>query len=344
MHARRPTHHSRAITRRPPRALRRAAAAAALPLAIVVAAVAIAAEGPGGGVRPAATTIRAAGAVTMTNSKAPGAVLTAGGMKPGDSIQGTVTITNSGDPAAYALASSHLLDSSTPALSGQLQLVVEDITGAPVQVYSGAFGAMPAKALGSFASGEARTYRFTVTLPHSAGNPYQGASSSIQLDWTASGSSSGGGDTGGGGNPGGGQNTGGGGSTGAAGNTGGGTSSVGGAGGTTGGHSSALKLKFSKKQKAKDGVTVSATCLVNCTATFSGNVSVPGASRSYPLSKVTKSLRAGRATSIKLKFSSKAKKAIQKALAKHKKVTATVQTTVRGSGASSQRVNITLTR
>ena len=322
MPARRPAHHSRTVTRRPTRALRRAGAAAALPLAIAVAAVAIAAAGPGSGVRPAATTIRAAGAVTMTNSKAPGAILTASGMKPGNSVQGTVTVTNTGDPAAYGLASSHLLDSSTPALSGQLQLLVEDITGAPVQVYSGAFAAMPAKALGSFASGEARTYRFTVTLPHSAGNPYQGASSSIELDWTATGSSTGGATGGGAGRMG----------------------TVGGAGATTGGHGSAVTLKFSKTQKAKDGVTVSATCLVNCTATFSGNVSVPGASRSYPLSKVTKSLRAGRATSIKLKFSSKAKKAIQKALAKHKKVTATVQTTVRGSGASSQRVNITLTR
>ena len=173
MPARRPAHHSRTVTRRPTRALRRAGAAAALPLAIAVAAVAIAAAGPGSGVLPAATTIRAAGAVTMTNSKAPGAILTASGMKPGNSVQGTVTVTNTGDPAAYGLASSHLLDSSTPALSGQLQLLVEDITGAPVQVYSGAFAAMPAKALGSFASGEARTYRFTVTLPHSAGNPYQ---------------------------------------------------------------------------------------------------------------------------------------------------------------------------
>ena len=341
MPARRPAHHSRTVTRRPTRALRRAGAAAALPLAIAVAAVAIAAAGPGSGVRPAATTIRAAGAVTMTNSKAPGAILTASGMKPGNSVQGTVTVTNTGDPAAYGLASSHLLDSSTPALSGQLQLLVEDITGAPVQVYSGAFAAMPAKALGSFASGEARTYRFTVTLPHSAGNPYQGASSSIQLDWTATGSSTGGGGGGAGGGTG---STAGGATGGATGGGAGGTGTVGGAGGTTGGHGSAVTLKFSKKQKAKDGVTVSATCLVNCTATFSGNVSVPGASRSYPLSKVTKSLRAGRATSIKLKFSSKAKKAIQKALAKHKKVTATVQTTVRGSGASSQRVNITLTR
>ena len=51
--------------RRSTKALRRAGAAAALPLAIVVAAVAIAAAGSTGGVRSAAATIRAAGAVTM---------------------------------------------------------------------------------------------------------------------------------------------------------------------------------------------------------------------------------------------------------------------------------------
>ena len=83
---------------------------------------------------------------------------------------------------------------------------------------------------------------------------------------------------------------------------------------------------------------------MNCTATFSGGVSVPGASKSYSLTKVTTSLRAGRTTTVKLKLSSKVGKAVQKALAKHKKVTATLQATVRGSQASSQRVTVTLTR
>ncbi|MDX6673503.1 MAG: hypothetical protein QOH11_921 [Solirubrobacteraceae bacterium] len=352
MRSRRSAFDSHAETRRSTKALRRAGAAAALPLAIVVVAVAIAAAGSTGSARSAATTIRAAGAVTMTNSKAPGAILTAGGMKPGSLVQGVVTITNTGDPAAYVLASSNLSNTpgplSGPPLSGRLALLVQDITGAtPATVYSGAFGTMPAQTLGSFAANEARTYRFTVTLPNggpapsdtTGDNVYQGASSSLRFDWTATGSSTGGG-TGGGtgdapagtgsGTTGGGATTGGGGTVGAA--------------GGQGSNRSVLKLKYSKKQKAKNGIGISATCLVNCTATFSGSVSVPGVSRSYSLTKMTKSLRAGRATAIKLSLSSKVGRAVQKALAKHKKVTATLQATIRGSQASSQRITVTLTR
>src|SRR2546423_5050616 len=127
-------------------------------------------------------------------------------MKPGSSVQAIVTITNPGDPAAYPLASSNLTTPpgplSGPPLSGRLALLVQDITAAaPATVYSGAFGAMPSRTLGSFAANEARTYRFTVTLPNggpapsdtTGDNVYQGASSSLQFDWTATGSSTGGG-------------------------------------------------------------------------------------------------------------------------------------------------------
>jgi hypothetical protein len=107
---------------------------------------------------------------------------------------------------------------------------------------------------------------------------------------------------------------------------------------------SVLKLKYSKKQKAKNGISFSATCTVNCTATFSANASVSGAGKSYKLTKVTKSLRAGRAMTIKLKLSGATSKAVLQALAKHKKVTATVLVTVRGSSASSQRITVTLTK
>ena len=72
-------------------------------------------------------------------------------------------------------------------------------------------------------------------------------------------------------------------------------------------------------------------------------MSVPGG-KSYSLAKVVKALRAGRVTTIKLTLSSKARKAVDKALAKHKKVTAKVQVTVRGASASSQRIIVTLTK
>ena len=39
--------------------------------------------------------------------------------------------------------------------------------------------------LGSFAAGEARTYKFTVTLDQAAGNADQGKSATADYEWTA---------------------------------------------------------------------------------------------------------------------------------------------------------------
>ena len=92
-------------------------------------------------------------------------------MVPGTSTNGTVMINNSGDVAGtFTLSKTSLTD--TPGanggqLSGVLDLKVEDVTkeGSPVTVYSGKVGAMGAQSLGSFAAGEARTYKFTIDVP-----------------------------------------------------------------------------------------------------------------------------------------------------------------------------------
>lgn len=140
-----------------------------------------------------------AGVLAQTNSHNGSAILTAGGMSPGDSAEGTVTITNSGDlTGAFALSSAALADTPGPnggKLSDRLRLDVSDITrpATPVGVSSSALSAMPARALGSFAPGEARTYRFVVSFPDggiplsntSGDNAYIGSTARLRFDWTA---------------------------------------------------------------------------------------------------------------------------------------------------------------
>jgi len=139
-----------------------------------------------------------AGNLAQSNSKEGAAVLTATKMVPGSSTNGTVTITNSGDVAGtFTLSKTSLTD--TPGanggqLSGVLDLKVEDVTKAsPVAVYSGKVGAMGAQSLGSFAAGEARTYKFTITFPDggvpasatTGDNAYKGSSMSVGYQWDA---------------------------------------------------------------------------------------------------------------------------------------------------------------
>lgn len=131
----------------------------------------------------------ATGTLAMTNSKT-GAILTASNMRPGDSQTGTVDIANSGSlSAAYSLAQSSLTGAT---LAGQLDLEVVDCGDAAApdcaggaSLYSGKLDSMPTTALGTFAAGEARRFEFTVTLPASTGNAFQGLGSSVQFDWSA---------------------------------------------------------------------------------------------------------------------------------------------------------------
>lgn len=143
------------------------------------------------------------GTLSQTNSKDGTAILSLSAMKPGSTVNGSVTITNTGTlPGTFSLSKSGLLDSKTGTggvkLSDQLDLKVEDVTGAPVTppvVYSGKVGAMGTIALDydpatagtqQFAAntGE-RTYKFTVTLPSTTTSAYQGTEMTVQYDWTA---------------------------------------------------------------------------------------------------------------------------------------------------------------
>jgi spore coat-associated protein N len=130
----------------------------------------------------------ASGSLTMSRSGS-GAILSASAMKIGDSVSGSVTITNTGN-----LAGLYTLDGSTTgssALAAHLQLKIyadADNTGTPV--YSGALSGVTSASLGTFAaSGGAHTYYFHVTLPttgtDAGDNAFQGLAASASFTWSA---------------------------------------------------------------------------------------------------------------------------------------------------------------
>jgi hypothetical protein len=125
-----------------------------------------------------------AGKLEQTNSKGTGSILSLGNMKPGDSVYGQVTITNSGTlPQLFSVTETDTNGFSTGVLSEK----IEDVTNAasPTVVYSGAFGSAGTKSLGStaWAPNEAHTYRVTVTMAPTATNLEQGKSASAAFAW-----------------------------------------------------------------------------------------------------------------------------------------------------------------
>ena len=128
----------------------------------------------------------------QSNSKNGVAVLGASNLTPGASTTGTVKLTNTGSvDAELALQRKNLRDTAGPnggALSEVLQLTVQNVTTpSPVTVYSGRLATMPTVDLGAFpkkATGQ--TYRFTVTLPRTAGDRYERATTRVDYVWVES--------------------------------------------------------------------------------------------------------------------------------------------------------------
>jgi hypothetical protein len=147
-----------------------------------------------------------AGTLSMVNSKAGAAVLTASGLRPGGAAQtGDVDITNSGSlSGTFALTRGTISnsDAANP-LADKLNLQVSDCgvwsgstppacgDGDDVTKYSGTLTDMGTtghaiSSLGSFAGGEKHRYHFSVALDNSASDAYQGDSSTVEFDWSAS--------------------------------------------------------------------------------------------------------------------------------------------------------------
>jgi len=117
------------------------------------------------------------------------AILRTADLAPGRSRSGEITVTNIGDQSGdFSLATLGLGDVGAP-LSSKLELAVEDVTPGrtPATVYAGKLAGLSAVGLGSMAQGETHRYRFTVTLPSSVDDSFQGASSAVTFVWTATG-------------------------------------------------------------------------------------------------------------------------------------------------------------
>jgi hypothetical protein len=146
-----------------------------------------------------------AGTLVMDNSKDAGAIFSPSNMKPGGAPQtGTVDIENKGSlAAAFTLSRDQIESADTgatnpAAFATKVNLVVTDCGGydgaaAPAcgdaddhEVYSGTLAAMNAAAqLGDFDAGDKHRYQFAAALDGSAGNEYQGDSSSARFVWDA---------------------------------------------------------------------------------------------------------------------------------------------------------------
>jgi Big-like domain-containing protein len=134
------------------------------------------------------------GPLTLSNDKEGAAILSLGGMRPGDSVTDTVTLGNTGTvDGDLSLSTSNLIDNlgaGGGALSGKLDLRVRDVTvsGSPVTVYNGKLDSVSPVALGTLAAGAFRVYEFHVSFPDAgpgAENAYQGSATTIQFDWSA---------------------------------------------------------------------------------------------------------------------------------------------------------------
>lgn len=267
---------------------------------------------------PAATF--ASGAAQVGNSKAGSAIL-GGALGPGDSLSGSVTISNVGSASgAFSLQLSHLTD--TPGAGGgsfsrQLDLAVDDVTNpaAPLAIYRGKLNSLNPTTLGSFGSGESHTYRFVVSWPPSgaADASFYGSSMSVEFDWLAS-------------------------------------DEV-----TTTPTSPppptqpvpppppppvapriSASVPGSERVLARRGVLVRGGCDEACTLRTGGTLAIPGASAAFKLPAVSRKVPAGGRVKIVLKLRGRAISRLRAALRSHRRPTVTVTLSAKAaSGATS---------
>jgi hypothetical protein len=237
----------------------------------------------------------------VANSRNGSAILS-GALGPGDSLTGTVTISNIGSAAGpFTLALSHLTD--TPGSGGgffsrQLDLAVDDVTApsAPVAVYRGKLNSLNPTSLGTFAPGAAHTYRFVVSWAVSAVDPTMyGSSMSVEFDWSSTDSGT--------------------------------TTPV------TPPPSTPpvitpprLTVKAAAKQQVlkRGNVQASAACDQACVIYATGSLSVPGAAKSYKLVSTRGSLQAAGNANLKLRLPRSVRKPLRAALKARKRVFAPI--------------------
>jgi hypothetical protein len=265
---------------------------------------------------PRAEISMVSGELHVTNSRDGQAIFQAQGLSPGRSVTGTVQLSNTGDLTGD-LGFQQLVVEDQPGTNGGLlsnavHLDVDDVTGGSVvPVFTGPLGSFQNQALGSIAPGEARTYRFSASLPDggappsptSGDNAYAGSALTVRYLWTATAPDPGDGGTGGGG-------------------TGGGGGDV---------VEPTVRFSVVSKQLVKKGLLdVMATCDRACTV--SAWAQMPKASdarKGLKTSRKTTTLTIpGKAARIRLKLSKKSRRQLQSVLRKKKKVALTVTLSV----------------
>ena len=156
-----------------------------VPLATLVAASAVAV---GSGATFTSTTANTVSAVTSgtlshSNSKDNAAIFNLTNMKPGDVLNGGLTITNTGSlPASFSLTETASTNTFTGA---NLTLDIVNTTTNST-VYSGTFGALvdgAKNALGTIAAGATNNFTFTVKLAESTPNADQNKTATAAYQW-----------------------------------------------------------------------------------------------------------------------------------------------------------------
>jgi len=123
------------------------------------------------------------GTLSHTNSKDGKAILTLANIKPGDTVNGGLTITNTGSlPADFSLTETR---STNGFADNNLTLTItNNTTGA--SVYTGTFGGLvdgTKTALGAIAPGVANNFTFSVHLDADAPNTQQGKNATAAYQW-----------------------------------------------------------------------------------------------------------------------------------------------------------------
>ena len=131
------------------------------------------------------------GTLDHSNSKKDQAIFNLTNMKPGDTLNGTLTITNNGSlPANFSLtevSSTNPFGKVGTTVDSNLSLSITNTT-TNTTVYSGDFGGLvdgSANALGEVAPGVANAYRFTVKLHPDTPNTDQNKTASAVYRWNS---------------------------------------------------------------------------------------------------------------------------------------------------------------
>ena len=133
--------------------------------------------------------MQATGDLQLSNSQEGQAIFQASGLAPGRSVTGTVRLTNSGTlPGDLTLEQLDVADSPGPGgglLSNVVSLAITDVTGgSSIPVFSGQLGGLGSRPLGAIGPGEARTFRFTASLPD-MDNAFAGSGLTVRYAWNA---------------------------------------------------------------------------------------------------------------------------------------------------------------